>query len=52
MITRKGDIATGVFDLTGFYGDLPCCAVFEEKGTAYVVLFETNWDVCLKKLNE
>ena len=42
VINRKGAIATAVFDLTGFYGDLPCCAVFEEKGSVYIVKFETD----------
>ena len=46
MINRRGDVATGLFDLTGFYGNSPCCAVFEEKGTAYIVEFETDWSVC------
>ena len=49
MINRRGDVATGLFDLTGFYGNSPCCAVFEEKGTAYIVEFETDWSVCCKR---
>ena len=42
VIQKRGEKAAGIFDLSGFYGDLPCSAVFESSGHVYIVVFDTT----------